>query len=444
MDELIKLCVAAYFLSKGVKDLFRPITDMDLLKPKYIGLGRLLLTSVLIWSFFGCPWPTWFKAKENPRLDSSRWHHAHKTDTPYKWWQYGPEMTDTETIMPVAACTHYDRAPNLQREVLSLPSEPTQRELMELSPQAAKDKQARYAMVMNSSMDAQDQCFMSVRTEHLHLETRMRHLTTDPMAPSILDFVAQSSNRDLLAAPSDGRVNDILVSRLGEVFARVVAITKQATKDKHEAYTLALARVQLSLNGLLSMVQRWYDDQVGKMVVVDTCNGPAQWGIFRSGLYFFFNNVTHKFDLLAKMHISNPNLNSQDYIRVKEMPFVDYLNPHPALVHRRLPVSLMGNFTYPEKFEISYYNLSQLMTNYQHLYQKVNRMIPGVHWLPFNPNVTESVDHVPLLIAPLEKMAYETRQWVQEDEITRCIIYCDRLEVALLAAATGGEGKEYL
>jgi hypothetical protein len=50
--------------------------------------------------------------------------------------------------------------------------------------------------------------------------------------------------------------------------------------------------------------------------------------------------------------------------------------------------------------------------------------------------MTDSVDHVPLAIAPLDKLVSESHQWLDQLEVTRCIVKCHQIEEAILKAAT--------
>lgn len=434
VKDLQTIALIIWLLSEAIKPFLR--TQVGLVPRHWAAIVRVALAVFLVWLHMGHPVPQILQAREDMRLDHVHWQLDSGTQIPYKWWQFGQFGVDT--VMPVPACTHYARAKTLQDAVVILPPEPTQRELMELSPQAAKERTLRYGSVLNSSLDGRDQCFMTVRDEHLHLTTTMPYLTTDTMAPSLTDFVAQSPHRDLLSAPSDGRVDDILVSRLGETFARVVAIVKQAPTSKHEAYSLALKQVLLPLTAFMQTIQQWYDDQLRGAVVkvhIDPCHCPALDGILRSGMYAHYDRATGRFSLLARMDITDPNTGYKDLMFVDKMPFAAYLNPHPALVHEHLPTSLQASFSYSAKFRIGYYNLSAVLTNYGLLAQRVNQIIP--YWLPLAPDTTQSVDHIPLAIAPLDKLVGKGDAWIEQDEVTACIVYCDRLEEAILRAATG-------
>lgn len=434
-DALITVLVI-WLLSEAIKPFLR--TKVGLVPRHWAAVVRVSLAVFLVWVYMGHPVPSILQAREDMRLDHVHWQYDSVTQTPYKWWQFGQFGVDT--VMPVPACTHYARAKPLQHAMVTLPVEPTQRELMELSPQAAKERTLRYSSVINSTLDGRDQCFMTVREDHLLLSTTMSYLTTDAMAPSITDFVSRSPHRDLVSAPSDGRVDDVLVSRMGETFVRVVAMVKQAPTSKHEAYSLALKQVLLPLGPFLQTIQQWYDDQIRGAVVkvhIDPCHPPALDGIFRSGLYTYYDRATGRFSLLARMHIADPNTNYLELMQVDKMPFAAYLNPHPALVHDHLPAALKAPFGYPAKFRIGYYNLTAVITNYGRLAQRMNQIIP--YWLPLAPDLTQSVDHIPLGIAPLDKLTDKVEVWIDQDEVTTCIMYAERLEEGILRAAMGQE-----
>jgi len=435
-----------FVLSEAIKPFLRPAREQGYVTRAQATVARVLLALFLVWLYMGHPLPSFLQPRDDPRLDQTHWYHASTTGVMYKWWQFGTLGVDT--VMPVPACVHYDRARLLQEElertgVIVLPSEPTQTELLGMSPLAAKERALRYAAVINSTLDARDQCFMTAREEHLLLTATMPYLTTDTMAPSLIDFVRASPHRDaLLSAPSDGRVDDVLVSRLGETFARVVAIVKQAATTKHEAYTLALKRVLLPLGPYMQTLQSWYDDQINGAVIkvpIDPCKCPALDGIFRSGLYAYYDKRSRRYSLLARMHISERNEYCQGEClwAVEQMPFVDYLNPHPAHVYRRLPESLRAPFAYPLRFQVAYYNLSAVIHDYHVLQARMRDIMPYTMWLPLVPDTSASVDHVPLAIAPLNKLVGESKVWVDQEDVTQCIMFCDRLEDAILRSAMG-------
>jgi hypothetical protein len=429
-------------VTTAIKRLFKVSgvgqTDDSIIPRKWAFVWYLCASLILTWIYFGHPIPNLFPTQEDPREDRIHWKVATKIECPYKYWQFGTSF-GVDTVMPVPACTHYDQAMTLQDELVKLPSRPTEQDKMDLNIKEYNDRMLRYESIKNSSLDGKEQCFMTPRDEQLTLTTTMPYLTTDTMAPSIIEFVRNSPHRDkLLSAPSDGRVDDVFVSRLGETFVRVVAIVKQAHKTNRDDYTLVLKRVLVPLVPLLMHFQNWYDEQVTGAVIetkIDPCQCMSLAGILRSGLYAFYDSMTKRFTLLARMQISDRNEHHMYLVPVKQMPFVDYLNPHPARVHRRLPESLQAPFNYPAKFQISFYNLSSVIMNYGSMAKRVNGMIQ--YWLPPSPNMTASADHVPLAVVPLNRLTNETKQWIDQDDVTRCIIYCDRLEEEILKSAGG-------
>jgi hypothetical protein len=442
MEDLIALSVAWAQICAGLYDLTRAAKAKDVVAPRKQALGRMLLAALLIWYYLGCPIPDLLKRKQDPRLDSLTWRA--QGQVPYKWWQFGDE--DMETIMPVAACTHYAHAISLRERLIQekviVPPEPlTADKRLAMSAQAIRDHDLRLHLYENSTEDAQERCMLTSRETHMVLTARMPHLTTDPQAPALLDFLATSPHRDLLSAPSDARVVDLLISRLGEVFARVVAIVKEPVENKPGEYTLVLRPTLLSLSATLPNIQQWFDEQTGKRADIDPCYVFDLGGVLRSGLFAMYNNQTKRYDLLARLYISNPNEAELDHWLVEEMPFVPYVNPYPAAVHRRLPAAVTTNFSYPIKFEVAYYNLTLLLTNYGHLHMKVNKLIPGVHWLPHSPNMTITVDHAPLLVAPIERLVSQTKMWLTPGSVAQCITYNERVDAAVYQVAAGPDGE---
>jgi len=66
----------------------------------------------------------------------------------------------------------------------------------------------------------------------------------------------------------------------------------------------------------------------------------------------------------------------------------------------------------------------------------MRQVFPGSYWLPLAPNMTDPVDHVPLAVAPLDKLVSETHQWIEQDDVTRCLIKAHQIEEAIYKAAS--------